>query len=146
MVVVDEQDPDRLGIVGTQRFIPPMRVAAPARSADRTPTIPRTDAGRDNRPMRIALLGLGLIGGSIARALRADPGALGPVERLAAWSPSGTGPGAALTGGVIDAAPEGLEAAIGEADLVVLAAPPTECLELIRLLGGLRGDSRPAPS
>ena len=93
--------------------------------------------------MRIALLGLGLIGGSIARALRADAGALGPVERLAAWSPSGRGPRAALAAGVVDAAPAGLDAAIEGADLVVLAAPPTECLELIRLLGALRGRLAP---
>lgn len=88
--------------------------------------------------MRLALLGLGLVGGSIARALRADAGTLGPVERLTAWSPTGTGPRAALAAGIVDVAPAGLEEAVEGADLVVLAAPPIECLDLIRRLGELR--------
>jgi prephenate dehydrogenase len=88
--------------------------------------------------MRIALLGLGLIGGSIARALRADGGALAPVERIVAWTRSGAGPRQALEAGVVDDAPASLADAIVGADLVVLAAPPVECLGLIGLLDGLR--------
>lgn len=88
--------------------------------------------------MRIAFLGLGLIGGSIARALRETA----PVEtrpRVAAWSPGGEGPRAAATAGVIDLAAGSPEQALEAADLVVLAAPPLGCA---RLLGRLGGDLR----
>ncbi|HEY4753619.1 MAG TPA: hypothetical protein VIH37_10050, partial [Candidatus Limnocylindrales bacterium] len=73
--------------------------------------------------MRVGLLGLGLIGGSVARALHdnADGWWVG------AWTPSGSGPRRAMASGAIDAwfptAPELLR----EADLVVLAAPPLAC-------------------
>lgn len=80
--------------------------------------------------MRIAFLGLGLIGGSIARALRtADP-----TSRIVAWTPGGRGPRAALEAGAIDEAASSVAEAIRGADLVVLAAPPLDCL---RLLGEL---------
>ncbi len=83
--------------------------------------------------MRIAFLGLGLVGGSIARALheRAGPG-----WSAAAWTPRGTGPAIAYRAGVIGQAAPGVEAAIDGADLVVLAAPPLACLALLDALGG----------
>ena len=82
--------------------------------------------------MRIGVLGFGLIGGSIARALRAsDDG-----WSIAAWTPTGRGPWAALAAGTIDAAPGTVEGAVDGADLVVLAAPPLACLELLGRLGG----------
>ncbi|MBM4409102.1 MAG: prephenate dehydrogenase/arogenate dehydrogenase family protein [Chloroflexi bacterium] len=80
--------------------------------------------------MRIAFLGLGLIGGSIARALRAAD----PATQIVAWTPGGRGPGAALDAGAIDSLAPSVAVAIGGADLVVLAAPPLDC---IRLLGEL---------
>ncbi|HEX5828517.1 MAG TPA: prephenate dehydrogenase/arogenate dehydrogenase family protein [Candidatus Limnocylindrales bacterium] len=83
--------------------------------------------------MRIAFLGLGLIGGSIARALHAAGGA-GWVTT--AWTPRGAGPRAALAAGVLDEAAGTLEAAVDGADLVVLAAPPSECLALLDELAG----------
>jgi prephenate dehydrogenase len=74
--------------------------------------------------MRLALLGLGLIGGSLARALRARPGAEGfELLEIAAWSPTGEGPTAALRDGVIDLSAPSPEAALAGADLVVLAGP-----------------------
>jgi prephenate dehydrogenase len=80
--------------------------------------------------MRVALLGFGLIGGSIAAAVR---GSRRDWE-IVAWSPSGTGPAEAQAGGLIDdVAASASEAARG-ADLVVLAAPPLACLELIDAL------------
>ena len=89
--------------------------------------------------MRIALLGLGLVGGSLARAVRR-----GGQDLLVAWTPSGAGPAAGLAGGVLDEAPPSPEAAIEGADLVVLAAPPLECLELIdRIAGAWRSALRP---
>jgi prephenate dehydrogenase len=84
--------------------------------------------------MHVALLGLGLIGGSIAHALAAHRGS-GEVHRVAAWTPSGEGPRRALAAGVIDAAAADPAAAMAGADLVVLAAPPLAWSELLRRLG-----------
>lgn len=88
--------------------------------------------------MRVALLGLGLIGGSIARALRAGADPSGAVDWIAAWSPSAAGPRDALAAGIVDAASGSLAGAVEGADLVVLAAPPIECLDLLGRLGELR--------
>ena len=56
--------------------------------------------------MRVALLGLGLIGGSIARALREGTSEAGPFGggdlEIAAWTPSSLGPRAAHETGVVD--------------------------------------------
>ena len=82
--------------------------------------------------MRVALLGFGLIGGSIARALHRDPGPWS----IAAWSPSGVGPRLALDDGSIDAAASSPADAIDGADLVVLAGPPLACLAQIDELAG----------
>lgn len=90
--------------------------------------------------MRVALLGFGLIGGSIAHALRRA----GTDWSIAAWSPSGAGPGAARRSGFVDAAPDDPADAVRNADLVVLAAPPLACLDLLgRLAGPLRGALEP---
>ena len=87
-------------------------------------------------PDRIAFLGFGLIGGSIALALRAA----GSRAHLAAWTPSGDGATAGLRAGVIDAAPKTAAAAIDGADLVILAGPPMAVLAgLDELSGPLRG-------
>jgi prephenate dehydrogenase len=94
--------------------------------------------------MHVALLGLGLIGGSIARALAADEGARGEGARdegargghhVVAWTPGGRGPREALEAGVIDAVAGDPGTAVAGADLVVLAAPPLACAELLRRLG-----------
>lgn len=82
--------------------------------------------------MRVAFLGLGLIGGSIARALREAGGDWWS----GAWTPSGGGPRLALAAGAIDAAFDDPRALLGEADLVVLAAPPLACAGLVARLGG----------
>lgn len=82
--------------------------------------------------MRVALLGLGLIGGSIVRALHAT----GDGWWLGAWTPSGSGARLAREAGVIDAAFSSAPDLLGEADLVVLAAPPIACAGLIGRLGG----------
>ena len=86
--------------------------------------------------MRVALLGFGLIGGSIAHALRASGGEW----RVTAWSPSGHGPRAAQQAGVIDGAAVDIGTTMADADIVVLAAPPLACIELLDALAGpLRG-------
>lgn len=94
----------------------------------------------DNRAMRVALLGLGLIGGSVARALRAA----GDDWWVGAWTPSGSGPRQALAAGAIDAAFGAAPDLIREAEVVVLAAPPLACAGLIgRLAGPWRDALRP---
>ena len=82
--------------------------------------------------MRVALLGLGLIGGSVARALRAA----GDGWWVGAWTPSGTGPQRALEVGAIDAWFPAAPDLLRGADLVVLAAPPLACAGLIGRLAG----------
>ena len=90
--------------------------------------------------MRVALLGLGLIGGSIARALAAaDPARA--AHHVVAWTPGGDGPRQALVAGVIDAAAGDPGTAMAGAELVVLAAPPLACAAL---LGRLGADLRPS--
>lgn len=80
--------------------------------------------------MRIALLGLGLIGGSIARAVR-------PYGwPVVAWTPSGDGPRQACAAGVVEAAAASPAEAVAGADLVVLAAPASACLGLLDVLAG----------
>src|SRR6476661_10191382 len=78
--------------------------------------------------MRVAMLGLGLIGGSVARA------AIAAGADVRAWTPSGDGPRAAKPDGIRPTA--GMAEAVDGADLVVLAAPPLACLELVDTLAG----------
>ena len=81
---------------------------------------------------RLAILGFGLIGGSIARALAASQGSW----EVAAWSRSPDGPAAAAADGLATAAGTP-EDAIAAADLVVLAASPQANLELVDRVGPL---------
>jgi prephenate dehydrogenase len=93
-------------------------------------------------PRRIAVLGFGLIGGSIAGALslRSVAGEAGRALFVTAWSPSGRGPREAFANGVVDRAAENVGDALDGAELVVLAAPPLATVELIeRLATDLRG-------
>lgn len=94
----------------------------------------------------MALLGFGLIGGSVARALRRDGAATAGLAgdappRISAWSPSGNGPATALRDGVIDEAAADPRAAVDGAGLIVLAGPVPACLTL---LDDLAGELRPA--
>jgi len=91
--------------------------------------------------MRIAFLGLGLIGGSIVRALRDAAGSA--AWQMAAWTPGGSGPRIARERGLIDAAPASAAATLEGAELVVLAAPPIVCLDLLRDLAGPLRDALP---
>lgn len=78
-------------------------------------------------PGSVAILGLGLMGGSLARALRAvrEP------PRLTAWTPAGGEPARALAEGVIDAAAPTLADAVSRARVVVLAAPVGASIALL---------------
>ena len=83
--------------------------------------------------MEVSLLGLGQIGGSVARAALAS----GFATRVRAWTPTGHGPARAVSDGIEPAA--SIEAAIRGADLIVLAAPPLACLDLLEELAALGG-------
>jgi prephenate dehydrogenase len=80
----------------------------------------------------VCFLGFGLIGGSVAMALRAA----GSTARLSAWSPAGTGPDEGLRRGFLDDAPRDPAALLDGAGLVVLAGPPLSVVEHLRQLGG----------
>jgi prephenate dehydrogenase len=84
--------------------------------------------------VKVAFLGFGLIGGSVARALRREGSptlAAARTWRLSAWSPSGGGPRAALADDVIDEASADPRTAIDGASLVVLAGPVPACLAML---------------
>ncbi|HEY3524479.1 MAG TPA: prephenate dehydrogenase/arogenate dehydrogenase family protein [Candidatus Limnocylindrales bacterium] len=81
--------------------------------------------------MRIAIIGLGQIGGSLARALRTR----NVSAEIAAWSPTGDGPRRALEAGAIDHANASIEPALDGADLVVLAGPADAVIDRLPRLG-----------
>ena len=94
--------------------------------------------------MRIALLGTGLIGGSIARALRVDRAtAGGTASTITAWSPAGDGPRAAAEAGVVDRVGRDIWDAVDGAEIVVLAGPPLACLHLLDELAARAADLAP---
>jgi len=76
---------------------------------------------------RVALVGLGVMGGSLARALGTLPD---PPLRVG-WSPVRPEAMSALSEGAVDEAPELVEDAVGGADLVVLAVPLGATIDLI---------------
>jgi prephenate dehydrogenase len=84
--------------------------------------------------MRVSIVGFGLIGGSIARALRSRAGA--GEWHITAWSRSAGPVEQAVRDGVVDVAASRLDKAISGAELVILAAPPLTCLDLIDDIGG----------
>lgn len=80
--------------------------------------------------MHLAFLGLGQIGGSVARAAAES----GFASHVSAWTPGGAGPAAAQGHGIT--AEQTASEAIRGADLIVLAAPPQACLGLLADLAG----------
>ena len=88
--------------------------------------------------VRVSIAGFGLIGGSIARALHERDGA--EKWHVTAWSRNPEPVRNALSDGVVEVAADTFDDAVRGADLVILAAPPLTCLDLIDKLGGtLRG-------
>ena len=71
-------------------------------------------------PSRIAFLGFGLIGGSIAAALREA----GSPATLSAWTPGGAGPDEGVRRRLIATMARSAEQAVEGAELVILAGPP----------------------
>ena len=98
---------------------------------DPAPDAARTEA-LAKLPERIAFLGFGLIGGSIALALRKA----GSTARLAAWTPNGDGPAEGLRHGFLDDAAATAATALDGAALVVLAGPPLSVLGTLEDLAG----------
>ncbi len=100
--------------------------------------------------MRLAVLGLGLIGGSVVRALR-RPGPSAPADpwsghlEIAAWSPSGEGPRRALAAGLVDLAAPSPERALEGSAVVLLAGPPTGVLEWLDRLAAILDGGTAAP-
>lgn len=84
----------------------------------------------------MAILGFGLIGGSVARAVRARDEHRDSRIVLTAWTPGGAGPEAARRDGAIDVAAATPQAAMEGADLIVLAAPVPACLAMLDDLAG----------
>ena len=87
-----------------------------------------------NGVVRVSILGFGLIGGSIARALheRHEAGQW----QVTAWSRNPQPVNKAVADGAVDVAAVTLEDALGGAEIVILAAPPLICLDLLGRLGG----------
>lgn len=93
------------------------------------PSTSERGAAAARLPDGIAFLGLGLIGGSIALALREG----GYRGRITAWTPAGRGPAEAATRGIVDEAAPTLGDAVGEAGLIVLAGPPLAVLDAVTI-------------
>lgn len=93
---------------------------------------PARAAAAARLPDRIAFIGFGLIGGSIALALRES----GHSARLAAWTPNGDGPAGGLRRGLLDVASESTAGALDGAGLVILAGPPLSVISTLGELGG----------
>ncbi len=89
--------------------------------------------------MQTTILGLGLIGGSVARALRAAPRLASARWPVTGWSPGGIGPRQARAAGAIDRVAGSLPEALEGAELVVICAPPLAAIDLVGELGRQRG-------
>lgn len=95
---------------------------------------PSSRLATHNGGVRVSILGFGLIGGSVARALRTGEG--DGEWHVTAWSRSPAPVRVAVAEGVVDVAAATLADALSGADLVLLAAPPLKCLVLIDEIGG----------
>lgn len=76
---------------------------------------------------RVAILGLGLMGGSLARGISS----LELAQRVTGWSPRSTERDAALTTGAVGFAAADWRNAVSDADLVVLAVPLAAAVDLM---------------
>jgi prephenate dehydrogenase len=85
---------------------------------------------------KLAIFGVGLIGGSLARALRAPPAAQHPLVQIVGIDRSASSAARALELGVIDHAAAlndetGIAQALADADIVVIAAPVAQTQSLL---------------
>jgi len=85
------------------------------------------------RPQTLGLIGLGAIGGSIARQVKSQGAGTG--IRVLGWSPEPTERAIAAQEGALDDAPPRALDVARAADLLILAAPPTANLAQLEALG-----------
>jgi prephenate dehydrogenase len=91
-------------------------------------------ASDSERPFAsVAILGLGVMGGSLARALAELP----ERPRVTGWSPKGVEREAARRAGVVHEAPESWKDAIAGAELLVLATPLRASCDLLQEIVGV---------
>jgi prephenate dehydrogenase len=126
----------RLIEAGKLDALPAPEQRCPRCGAHLAPAVARGVAAA-SLPARIAFLGFGLVGGSIAMALRSA----GASSRLAAWTPAGRGPTEGRHRGLVDLAAPTALAALDGAELVILAGPPLAIIETLETLGGPLGTS-----
>ena len=82
------------------------------------------------RPESLGVLGLGVIGGSVARQAKAAG-----IPLVLGWSPEPAERVAAVKQGALDDAPHGAAEVAARVELLVLAAPPAANLELLERHG-----------
>lgn len=87
---------------------------------------------------RVGIVGLGLIGGSLALALRRAAF----VDAVLAWDQEGAALAEGLERGVIDAAAASLEELLEAVDVAVLAAPTVACQDLLPRMLAAPGATR----
>ncbi|HRK57113.1 MAG TPA: prephenate dehydrogenase/arogenate dehydrogenase family protein [Burkholderiaceae bacterium] len=87
----------------------------------------QSSAGATAKPMRLALLGVGMMGGSAAQAWRAA----GQVSQVVGFDVDGAALQTALAGGVIDEAAPSAAQAVAAADVVLLAVPVGAMAEVL---------------
>jgi cyclohexadieny/prephenate dehydrogenase len=78
------------------------------------------------RPTRLGILGLGAIGGSLARQAKASG-----IPVVLGWSPEPAERVAAVKQGALDDAPHAAAEVVSRVELLVLAAPPAANLDLL---------------
>ncbi|HYS20449.1 MAG TPA: prephenate dehydrogenase/arogenate dehydrogenase family protein [Gemmatimonadales bacterium] len=81
------------------------------------------------RPTTLGIIGLGAIGGSLARRAK-----LAGIATVIGWSPEGSERVAAAQQGALDDAPHHPQDVARKAELLVLAAPPAANLQLLETL------------
>ena len=86
------------------------------------------NTGGTNWPARVAVLGVGLLGGSVAKALRE----LHPGVELVAWVRSKEKLADLSTLGIFDHVTDSLEASVRQCDVVVVASPVNHIAKLVR--------------
>lgn len=87
--------------------------------------------------MKIGFIGLGLIGGSIARAVRH----FYPDAEIIACSRTRASVEQAVTDGIVNQIPDGVNAEFGDCDYIFLCAPVSSNLEYLKTLKPLIGPS-----
>lgn len=87
--------------------------------------------------MKIGFIGLGLIGGSIAKAVRH----FYPDAKIIACSRTRASVEQAVTDGIVNQIPDGIDAEFGDCDYIFLCAPVSSNLEYLETLKPLIGPS-----